>query len=129
MAATASFAALHRTESAGRAVGFIPVLGLGVLVAMVFALAFHSIGGAKFPNDDAYIALHNAQVLWAGHDSAYSGVPALVGATSGVHLALLMLFECFVPSAPLALFLLCAAVTFGYALAIYALCRNCGCSR
>ena len=104
MAATPRLAAVNRIESAGRAAGFIPFLGLGVLVGTVFALAFHSIGGAKFPNDDAYIALHNAQVLWAGHDSAYGGVSALVGATSGVHLALLMLFECFVPSAPLALF-------------------------
>lgn len=40
-----------------------------------------------FPLDDAYITLHNAQVLLSGHDANY-GVPALVGATSLVHLLL-----------------------------------------
>jgi hypothetical protein len=127
--AAARFAELPGAEFAVRAARFIPVLGLGILVAAAFGLAFHRIGGAKFPNDDAYIALHNAQVLWAGHDAAYSGVPALIGATSGAHLALLMFFECFVPSAPLALFLLCGVVTFGYVLAIYVLCLNYECSR
>src|SRR5690349_19048294 len=41
-----------------------------------------------FPLDDAYITLHNAQVLWSGSDRNYPGVPALMGATSPVHLAL-----------------------------------------
>lgn len=40
-----------------------------------------------FPLDDAYITLHNAQVLLSGSDPNYH-VPALIGATSPVHLAL-----------------------------------------
>ncbi len=108
---------------------YLPLLVEAGAVTALFAIVFHCIGGAKFPNDDAYIGLHNAQVLWLGHDAAYRGVPALVGATSGVHLALLMLFESLVSPAPLALFVLCAAAAVAYVLAIHALCLNAGCSR
>ena len=38
--------------------------------------------------DDAYIALHSARVVLSGHDPVF-GVPALVGATSPVYVALL----------------------------------------
>ena len=38
--------------------------------------------------DDAYIALHSARVVLSGHDPIF-GVPALVGATSPVYVALL----------------------------------------
>ncbi len=41
-----------------------------------------------FPVDDAYITLHNAQVIWWGHDPNYAGSTALCGATSAVHLGL-----------------------------------------
>lgn len=44
-------------------------------------------GGWVFPLDDAYITLHNARVLIEGHDPNY-GVPALVGASSLIHLVL-----------------------------------------
>ncbi len=42
-------------------------------------------GRPIFPVDDAYITLHNALSLRAGSDANYVGVPALVGATSSVH--------------------------------------------
>ena len=41
--------------------------------------------------DDAYITLHNAQVLHWGRDPNYPGTPALAGTTSTVHLALVAL--------------------------------------
>jgi hypothetical protein len=101
-----------------------------VLAALTaFAVAYHLIGGPLFPNDDAFINLHNARVLWLGHDPAYRDVPALVGATSGVHLALLMLFESFIPADTTALFVLCAVIAAVYVLGLFAMCINVGCSR
>src|SRR6266404_504215 len=101
-----------------------------VLAALVaFAVAHRVIGGPLFPNDDAFINLHNAQVLWLGHDDAYRDVPALVGATSGAHLALLMLFETFIPADATALFVLGAAVAAFYLVGLFAMCKNVGCSR
>jgi hypothetical protein len=94
----------------------------------VFAAAYHLLGGAVFPNDDAYIALHNAQVLWTGHDAAYRGVPALVGETSGAHLALLMLFEIFIRPDTAALFVLGGAIAAVYSLGLFALARAMGCT-
>jgi len=94
-----------------------------------FAVAYYVLGGPVFPNDDAYIALHNARVLWLGYDAAYLGVPALVGATSGAHLALLMLFECLVRDDATALFLLEAFIAAAYLLGLFAMCLNVGCSR
>jgi hypothetical protein len=41
-----------------------------------------------FPLDDAYITMHNAQVVISDEDRNYPGVPALVGATSSIHLAI-----------------------------------------
>jgi hypothetical protein len=74
-----------------------------------------------FPLDDAYITLHNARALLTGHDPAY-GVPALVGATSAVHLALVAslgrLME--LPLASLAVNVL-AAVAYALGLARLAL--------
>ncbi len=60
------------------------ILGVGIAYALRSALRFTPV----FPLDDAYITLHNAQVLRSGHDPNYLGIPALVGATSGVHLVL-----------------------------------------
>jgi len=101
-----------------------------VLTALAaFAVAYHLIGGPLFPNDDAYIALHNARVLWLGHDPIYRDVPALVGATSGAHLALLMLLECFFSSDATALFVLCALIAAAYMLGLFVMSINVGCSR
>ena len=41
-----------------------------------------------FPVDDAYIVIHNAQVLISGSDPNYLGASPLTGTTSAVHLAL-----------------------------------------
>lgn len=95
----------------------------------MFAIAYHLIGGPLFTNDDAFINLHNAQVLWLGHDDAYRGVPALVGATSGVHLALLMAFESVIPNDAIALFVLGAVVAAVYVIGLFAMSLNAGCSR
>ena len=101
-----------------------------VLAALAaFAVAYRLIGGPIFPNDDAYIALHNARTLWLGYDAAYRDVPALVGATSGAHLALLMLFESFISTDATALFVLSAAIAAAYVLGLYAMALNVGCSR
>lgn len=60
-----------------------------VLAARVVHTLWQLRGGAPvFPVDDAYITLHNAQVLHWGRDPNYAGTPALAGATSPVHLAL-----------------------------------------
>jgi hypothetical protein len=114
---------------ADRSARYLPILAAAVVVALIFVLDYLLSGGAKFPNDDAYIALHNAQVLWAGRDSAYLGTPALIGATSGAQLALLMFFESFIPSAPVALLALCGVATFIYVLGVYFLSLNSGFSR
>lgn len=50
-----------------------------------------------FPLDDAYLILHNAQVLHQGHDINYPGVSALVGATSAIYLALVAALLYVVP--------------------------------
>jgi hypothetical protein len=61
------------------------LLGLAVLVAAAaWTVAF---GRPVFPLDDAYITLHNAQVLREGTDPNY-GVSPLIGATSSAHLLL-----------------------------------------
>jgi hypothetical protein len=117
------------TPLADRIARYLPILAGAVVVALIFVLDCLLSSGAKFPNDDAYIALHNAQVLWAGRDSVYQGTPALFGATSGAQLALLMLFESFIPSAPVALLALCGVMTFVYVLGVYFLSLNSGFSR
>lgn len=60
-----------------------------VLVAFAFHVSVERI--PVFPVDDAYITLHNAQVLHWGHDPNFVGTPALAGATSPFHLALVAL--------------------------------------
>jgi hypothetical protein len=66
-----------------------------------------------FPLDDAYITLHNAQVLRNGVDINYQGTPALMGATSLVHLALVTGFT-FVASPEIASFLVAAGAVILY---------------
>jgi hypothetical protein len=106
------------------------LIGPGVCVAVTlaaFALVYLLAGGAVFPSDDAFINLHNANVLRLGHDERYAGVPALVGATSGVHLALLMAFEQIIHPDTLALFVFGAATAAVYVLGVFGLCTNAGC--
>lgn len=61
-----------------------------VIAAALVALAAWTVAPPLPIMDDGYIALHSAQVLVSGHDVAY-GVPALTGATSPPHVALLAL--------------------------------------
>ncbi len=67
----------------------------GALVAVLAIAHRVGLGAPVFPVDDAYITLHNAQVLLSGHDPSFPGASALTGATSSVHLALVAL--CSVP--------------------------------
>lgn len=108
------------------------LIGPGVCVAVTlaaFAVVYALAGGAVFPSDDAFINLHNADVMRLGHDERYAGVPALVGATSGVHLALLMAFERVIRPDTLALFVLGAVTAAVYVLGMFGICVNAGCSR
>jgi hypothetical protein len=73
-----------------------------------------------FPLDDAYITLHNAQVLRSGQDPNY-GVPALIGATSLVHLALVTLATTVVDPPVLASFLVTVLGVLLYAQGLAAL--------
>ena len=96
--------------------------------AAIFAMVYWAIGGALFPTDDAFINLHNAQVIHDGHDERYLGVPALVGATSGVHLALLLAVEEVWLSDTVALYVLGALCGVLYVLGLFFACINVGCS-
>jgi hypothetical protein len=100
-----------------------------LIAIIVFALVYYVDGGAAFPTDDAFINLHNAQVLRLGHDENYVGVPALVGATSGLHLALLFALERLVHPDAAALFVLGAFAAVTYVLGVFQMCANTGCSR
>ncbi|MBN3725564.1 hypothetical protein [Burkholderia sp. Ac-20379] len=71
-----------------------------------------------FPLDDAYITIHNADVLLSGVDRNY-GVPPLTGATSQIHLLLVAFAKLFLPS-PAAAF---AVSLTGIALYVAALAR------
>jgi len=59
----------------------------GTFAAAVCAALAIALRPIAFPLDDAYITLHNANVLLSGHDVNF-GQPALVGATSVAHLLL-----------------------------------------
>ncbi|RXT34653.1 hypothetical protein [Bradyrhizobium betae] len=93
----------------------------------VFAIVYYANGGAAFPSDDAFINLHNARVLRLGQDETYLGVPALVGATSGAHLALLLAVEQLVYPDTAALFALGTLSGVAYVLGLFFMCRNLGC--
>ncbi|MGY4598154.1 hypothetical protein ACVWXL_005900 [Bradyrhizobium sp. GM22.5] len=80
--------------------------GACALVAIaIFAIVYSVNGGAAFPTDDAFINLHNAQVLRLGRDENYEGVPALLGRRAAC-LALLLAFEQLVYPDTAALYLL-----------------------
>lgn len=100
-----------------------------LITIAVFGAIFVINGGAVFPTDDAFINLHNAQVLRLGRDDSYQGVPALVGATSGLHLALLFALEHVFYSDAVALFVLGALAGLAYVLGIFYASVNVGCSR
>lgn len=64
---------------------FLPAV---VLVFIGWLWHTFALGSPVFPVDDAYITLHNANVLVSGQpDPNFAGTPALAGATSPLHLA------------------------------------------
>lgn len=69
------------------------------LVAVLLVVAYaREVGGPIFPVDDAYISLHNAEVLISrGSDPQFVGTPAIVGSTSAVHVALIALVALVLP--------------------------------
>lgn len=75
------------------------VLGaVATLAVLAFAIWYtRSIGDPIFPVDDAYISLHNGEVLFVGKDARFVGTPALVGSTSAIHVALSGLFQVVLP--------------------------------
>jgi hypothetical protein len=67
------------------------------LVMLAWTVAhFVRPGTPVFPVDDAYITLHNARVLLGTPDANF-GVPALVGATSTLHVVLVALLGLVLP--------------------------------
>jgi hypothetical protein len=70
-------------------------LALLFVVSFLWALHGALFSASPLPVDDAYITLHNAVVLRAGHDPNYVGVAAVVGATSAPHLVLIALLSSF----------------------------------
>src|SRR5438093_1202447 len=88
----------------------------------IFATIYYVNGGAAFPTDDAFINLHNAQVLRLGRDENYEGVPALAGATSGVQLVLLLAFEQLVFPDTAALYVLSSLSGVAYVLGVFYMC-------
>jgi len=109
-------------------VNLAPVVCVAV-TSVACGLAYCFAGHVVFPTDDAFITLHNARVLWLGSDPVYKGVPALVGATSGVHLALLMAFELLIPSDTTASFLLSTMAAAAYVLGLFSMSINACASR
>lgn len=64
------------------------ILSILISIFIVALTAGQMIEGGRilFFMDDAYILLHNVDVLRNGYDNAYVGVPAFYGATSTLHL-------------------------------------------
>ncbi len=70
------------------ALSSLPYLAAAFLVFLGWAEYTRTFSVPVFPMDDAYIVIHNAQVLLSGSDPNYAGSSALAGTTSEVHLAL-----------------------------------------
>lgn len=79
----------------------------------------------RFLMDDAYITLHNAQVLLTGKDPAYAVSP-LTGATSAAHLALVAALGLALPL-PLASAIVSCAAAVCYLAGLKALAVSAGC--
>lgn len=90
-------------------------------------IVFRMLGDFAFPLDDAYIVLHNAQVLTGG-DRNFAGVPPLIGSTSLLEtLAAALLLT--VLSGPLTLWLLAWLGILAAATGFHQLAGNLGCAR
>lgn len=82
--------------AATRADHWIYAVAITVCVGGLMILA--RAGGPWFPLDDAYITLHNSKVLLGAPELNFPGTPALAGATSPVHLALLAACSLLLPA-------------------------------
>lgn len=101
------------------------LLHAAAIVVVLFLLQRLSQAGVPvFPFDDAYITLHNASVLLGNMDESY-GVPALMGATSTVHAALVALLGLILPL-PWALETSAWLGVLAYATGVAQLARLCG---
>lgn len=74
---------------------YLVLLAALIVLALIAAHWLHP-GIPMFPVGDAYITLHNARVLLGQTDINF-GVPALVGATSTLHLVLVALLGLVLP--------------------------------
>lgn len=109
----------------GRSAYWLPVIAIAVVLSMLAAVLLAK--GLAFPLDDAYITLHNANVLRAGVDRNFPGVSPLYGSTSLVHLALVS-FVSVAINPPLASTLICLAAAMLYLLGIRSLAAELGAS-
>lgn len=91
---------------------FIVVL-VGLATSLLLYLVY--LTPPVFTLDDSYIVLHNAQVLHKGFDANYLHSPALSGATSLIHLALITLCMFWLPA------IWSSAVVIWLAILLYAL--------
>lgn len=116
-------------HSRGPAIGFdrpgmVPVYVTALLCAVPAIVVSLVQGAPAFPLDDAYIVLHNAQVLFTA-DNNFVGVPALAGATSLLHTLAVGILSLFLPG-ELALWLLSWLAVFATASAFEWLTRSFG---
>jgi hypothetical protein len=92
-------------------------------VLALFLLHRNLLGAAPvFPMDDAYITLHNAEAFWLGGDPNYANASPLTGATSVVHLGLVILLASLFPAITAQVVVMWLAV-LAYALGLARLCR------
>lgn len=96
---------------------FLSYVALGVILLLAFP--------GRFLMDDAYITLHNAQVLLTGNDPTYAVSP-LTGATSAAHLALIAVLGLAFPL-PLASAIVSSAAAVCYLAGLRALAVSAGC--
>lgn len=92
-------AALPRVDRQSLSADTALSLLVGFLVLILFNTHRFLYGSVPvFPTDDAYITLHNAQVLLSGQpDPRFIGTPALAGSTSLVHVLLTAAFALVMP--------------------------------
>lgn len=74
---------------------WVSAAGVVLLGAVAAVLYTKQVGEPIFPVDDAYISLHNAEVLLTGDDTHFVDTPALVGSTSALHVVLSAVFQLF----------------------------------
>ncbi len=104
----------------------LKALSPGLVVLGLWLLQRFILGEPWYGIDDAYIYIHNAQVLHWGFDPNYGDVSPLEGTTSAIFLAALWALM-FVLPALWALDLISVACAIGYITGVAHLCRVTGC--